>query len=220
MILAAGRGERLRPLTDTTPKPLLRAGKARLIEYHLHSLAASGIRDIVINIGHLGEQIPALLGDGDRYGLALRYSDETTGVLETGGGICKALPMLESDPFLVVNGDIWTDYDLRRLPHRIDGLAHLLLVPNPEHNPAGDFGLDKNGQVTDKQAGLPSYTFSGIGLYRHELFAGCRPEPFPLAGLLRRQLASGRVSGQLIDARWMDIGTAERLAELSRRLAR
>lgn len=219
MILAAGRGERLRPLTDTTPKPLLKVGNARLIEYHLRALAATGIHDVVINIGHLGEQIPALLGDGQRYGLTLRYSDETGGVLETGGGICKALPLLESDPFLVINGDIWTDFDLHRLPARIDGLAHLLLVANPPHNPDGDFGLGADGMVKIKQSGVTSYTFSGIGLYRHALFAGCHAEPFPLAPLLHDHIAAGRISGQLIDAQWLDIGTAERLAGLSRQLA-
>lgn len=217
MILAAGRGERLRPLTDHTPKPLLRAGAHSLIEYHLLALAAAGVDHVVINLGHLGEQIPAALGDGRRYGLAIDYSDERDAVLETGGGICKALPLLRTDPFLVVNGDIWTDLDRRRLPATITGVAHLVLVANPPHNPHGDFALD-HGRVTEVQPGKAGWTFSGIGIYRRALFADCTGGRFPLAPLLRRAIAAGEVSGERYEGRWIDVGTLERLQSLDAQL--
>ncbi len=217
MILAAGRGERLRPLTDTTPKPLLRAGPHRLIEYHLLALAKAGIHDVVINVAHLARQIMDTLGDGSRYGVSIRYSDESGHVLETGGGICNALPLLKSDPFMVINGDVWTDMDLARLPDTIGSLAHLVLVENPTHNPDGDFSL--NGQcvapVSDKD---PSWTFSGIGIYRHALFAGCPPGRFPLAGLLGSKFDACEVTGETCQGQWMDIGTVERLQWLADKL--
>ena len=217
MILAAGRGERLRPLTDTTPKPLLQAGPHRLIEHHLLALADAGIRDVVINVAHLAGQIMDTLGDGRRYGVSIRYSDESGCVLETGGGIHKALPLLRSDPFMVINGDVWTDMPLDQLPTEIDTLAHLVLVDNPAHNPDGDFGLDGHC-VTAADRNSKSWTFSGIGVYRHRLFDGCTGGRFPLAGLLRSRFADCEVSGQTYSGEWMDIGTAGRLRSLSEKL--
>ena len=214
MILAAGRGERLRPLTDSTPKPLIEAGNKKLIAHHLYALSAAGFSDIVINIGHLGQQIIDALGDGSRYGLVIHYSDERDSVLETGGGILKALPLLKSDPFLVINGDIWTDIDLSALPEEIDGLAHLILVKNPDHNPHGDFTLDEN-RVSEKKSHQSSWTYSGIGMYSHEFFNQCKEGRFPIAPLLRKHMAEGHVSGETYDGLWFDIGTKDRLNELN-----
>ena len=214
MILAAGRGERMRPLTDHTPKPLLRAGGKPLIQHHIERLAAAGIRELVINHAHLGEQIEAALGDGSKFGVEIRYSPEAQ-ALETGGGIFRALPLLGPDPFLVVNGDVWTDVDLARLALDDADLAHLVLVDNPSHNPEGDFALVA-GRV--QSAGEPRLTFSGIGLYRPELFDGQRPGAFPLAPLLRHAMAWGRVGGRYHAGYWFDIGTPERLAALDARL--
>jgi len=214
MILAAGRGERMRPLTDHTPKPLLEAGGKPLIEYHIEALARGGIRRLVINLAHLGEQIPRRLGDGGRWGVAIRYTQEPPGALETGGGIFNALDLLD-DPFLVVNGDVWCDCDFARLRCPADALAHLLLVDNPAHHPKGDFSLD-NGRIHNRvEARL---TFSGIGLYRPALFDGCAPGPFPLAPLLRKAADQGRLSGEHFRGDWMDIGTPQRLAELDQGL--
>jgi MurNAc alpha-1-phosphate uridylyltransferase len=220
MILAAGRGERMRPLTDHTPKPLLIVAGKPLIQWHIEGLQAAGFRDIVINHAWLGEQIEAQLGDGSQFGVRIHYSPEGEHALETGGGIFQALPLLqakgqtenaqaEEDAFLVVNGDVLTDVDFRQLPTRINGLAHLLLVPNPEHHPQGDFVL-KDGRVFD--AGEPRLTFSGIGVYRPQLFAGCEKGAFPLAPLLRQAMQNGEVSGQLHQGRWLDVGTEQRLA--------
>jgi len=216
MILAAGRGERMRPLTDHTPKPLLPVGGRALIEHHLAALAAAGFREVVINHAHLGAQIEAALGDGARYGLLIRYSPEET-ALETGGGIFRALPLLGPEPFVVINGDIWTDYPLAQLPQAPAGLAHLVLVDNPAHHPQGDFALDAAGRVYEE--GQPRFTFSGIGLYRPELFEGCEAGRFALAPLLRRAMAAGRVSGEHYRGAWIDVGTPERLADVERRLA-
>lgn len=215
MILAAGRGERMRPLTDHTPKPLLQAGGRALIEHHLTALAAAGIRDIVINHAHLGQQIEAALGAGDRYGVRLRYSREGEQALETGGGIFRALPLLGAEPFLVVNGDIWTDFPYASLPPAPAGLAHLVLVDNPAHHPQGDFHLG-DGQVRDDAE--PRLTFSGIGVYRPALFDGCADGVFPLAPLLKRAMQAGLVSGEHYRGRWWDIGTPQRLAELDQQL--
>jgi MurNAc alpha-1-phosphate uridylyltransferase len=211
MILAAGRGERMRPLTDVTPKPLLEAGGKRLIEYHLEALRAGGFTDVVINTAHLGEQLIEALGDGQRYGLRLRYSPEPEGALETGGGIHRALPLLGDAPFLVVNGDVWCDYPLAPRALADDDLAHLVLVDNPAHHEHGDFHL-AGGRVD--QAGEPRLTFSGIGYYRPELFADCTPGRFPLAPLLREAMDAGRVSGEHHGGHWSDVGTPERLAAL------
>jgi N-acetyl-alpha-D-muramate 1-phosphate uridylyltransferase len=215
MILAAGRGERMRPLTDAVPKPLLAAGGKSLIEHLIDALAGAGFDRIVVNHAHLGEKIEQRLGDGGRYGVHIDYSHEGETALETGGGIFRALPLLDSDPFLVVNGDIWTDYPFDRLPSGIAGLAHLVMVDNPAHHPEGDFALDA-GRVVQADSGR--LTFSGIGVYRHALFAGCRPGRFPLAPLLRDAMARGEVSGERYGGRWWDVGTPERLAQLDRAL--
>lgn len=215
MILAAGRGERMRPLTDAVPKPLLEAGGHGLIEYHLHALAQAGVIDVVINHAHLGAQIEARLGDGARYGVRIAYSPEGERGLETGGGILRALPLLGAAPFVVVNADIWTDYPFARLPREPEAQAHLVLVPNPAHHPHGDFTL------VDRRVGNATasrYTYSGIGVYRPEFFADCLPGVFPLAPLLRAAADRGAVTGELYDGGWMDIGTPQRLAELDRRL--
>ena len=214
MILAAGRGVRMRPLTDHTPKPLLQAGGKPLIAYHIERLAAIGVHDIVINHAHLGERIESALGDGARFGVRLHYSAEGEGrALETGGGIFKAMSLLGPAPFLVVNGDIWSDCPLADLRLAATDLAHLVLVPNPPHHPAGDFGLLGTRVQPDSE---PRHTFSGIGLYHPDLFAGCAPGPFPLAPLLRRAMTAERVSGSLYQGHWWDIGTPERLGELDR----
>lgn len=215
MILAAGRGERMRPLTDHTPKPLLIAGGKPLIQHHIERLAAAGIRELVINHAHLGAQIEAALGDGAGFGVEIRYSPEER-ALETGGGIFRALPLLGPEPFLVVNGDVWTDVDLAGLALDAGDLAHLVLVDNPPHNPKGDFVLIA-GRV--RSTGTPRLTFSGIGLYRPELFDGQTPGAFPLAPLLRQAMKAGRVGGRHHGGHWFDIGTPERLALLDRRLS-
>nr|WP_207168394.1 nucleotidyltransferase family protein [Thiocystis violacea] len=214
MILAAGRGNRMRPLTDHTPKPLLQAGGKPLIGYHIERLAAAGIRDLVINHAHLGAQIEQALGDGAALGVRIRYSPEAE-ALETGGGIFNALPLLGQAPFLVVNGDVWTDIDPASLRLSAGDLAHLVLVDNPEHNPSGDFALRGDRVHPD---GEPRLTFSGIGLYHPGLFDGCRPGAFPLAPLLRNAMREGKVGGQHHRGQWLDIGTPQRLAELDRML--
>ncbi len=211
MILAAGRGERMRPLTDTTPKPLLTVRGAPLLDHLIRQLSDAGFRDIVINIAHLGAQIRAHLGQGERYGVRIRYSDEGASGLETGGGIRRALPLLTSDPFIVVNGDIYTDYAFAQLPLTFPGRAHLVLVDNPPHNRAGDFGL-RNGRVTETP---PRLTFAGIGVYKASLFSGHHEERFPLAPILRAAIAEGAVSGEHYTGFWTDVGTPERLAELN-----
>jgi MurNAc alpha-1-phosphate uridylyltransferase len=216
MILAAGRGERMRPLTDATPKPLLTLAGKPIIAHLIERLARAGLRDLIINHAHLGNQLVDYLGDGSRFGATVTYSPEQDGGLETGGGIFHALPLIDSDPFAVVNGDIWTDYPFERLPRRLDGMAHLVMVSNPPHHPAGDFVLTDHRLRVDGGATL---TFSGIGVYRRALFTGCRPGKFPLAPLLRAAMAKGAVSGEHHEGRWFDIGTPERLAELDRELA-
>jgi MurNAc alpha-1-phosphate uridylyltransferase len=212
MILAAGRGERMRPLTDRTPKPLLPIAGKPLIVHHLEALRAAGIQELVINTGHLGEQLPAALGDGRAWGVRIAWSPEPPEALETGGGIFQALPLLGPEPFLVVNGDVWTDYPFARLPGAPAGLAHLVLVGNPPHHSQGDFALAADGTVGD--SGGPRLTFSGISVLRPDLFAGCAPGWFPLGPLLRRAMAAGRVSGERYAGVWLDIGTPQRLAEL------
>ena len=215
MILAAGRGERMRPLTDHTPKPLLKAGGRTLIEHRIASLAAAGFRDLVINHAHLGAQIEAYLGNGERYGVRIAWSREPDAALETGGGIFQALPWLDGDCFLVVNADIWTDYPFARLARPISGLAHLVLVDNPPQHPQGDFVLRDSRVLAE---GEPRLTFSGIGVYHRDLFRGCRPGRFPLAPLLRAAMESDQVSGEHYTGEWHDIGTPDRLAELDRML--
>lgn len=223
MILAAGRGERMRPLTDHTPKPLLMAGGKPLIVWHVEKLAGAGIGRVVINHAHLGEQIEAMLGNGDAFGVRITYSREGT-ALETAGGIATALPLLGDAPFLVVNADIWTDYDFRQLLPRLDAmrtqrddsLAYLVLVDNPPQHARGDFFLDGNHVHS---GGMPLLTFSGIGIYRPALFAGLvAGVPAKLAPLLRRAMDSGQVTGEHYAGRWRDIGTPERLAALNAEL--
>jgi MurNAc alpha-1-phosphate uridylyltransferase len=216
MLLAAGRGERMRPLTDHTPKPLLRVAGHTLIERHIEALARAGIRELVVNHAHLGVQLIAALGDGSGYGVHIDYSAEPPGALETGGGIFNALPLLGEGPFVVVNADIWTDFDFAELPHQLGGVAHLVLVDNPAHHPQGDFALE-NGRVRDD--GPARLTFSGIGVYRPALFTGSPLGPFPLAPLLRRAMAAEQVSGERYDGAWFDIGTPERLAAVNRRVS-
>lgn len=217
MILAAGRGERMRPLTDTCPKPLLVAGGKPLIVWHIERLAAAGIVDLVINHAHLGRMIEDALGDGTRFGVRIRYSPEGS-ALETAGGIARALPLLGDAPFLVVNGDVFCDADFAGLRRAADELnpvrcAHLLLVANPAHNPAGDFGLTADGQVRDDEG--ERLTFSGLGAYHPALFAGVPPDaPAKLAPLLRTAMARNRVTGAGLLGRWVDVGTPERLREL------
>ncbi|WP_433768730.1 N-acetylmuramate alpha-1-phosphate uridylyltransferase MurU [Pseudomonas putida] len=211
MILAAGKGERMRPLTLTTPKPLVRAGGVPLIEYHLRALAAAGFTEIVINHAWLGQQIEDYLGDGSRYGVNIQYSAEGE-PLETGGGIFRALPLLGDEAFVVVNGDIWTDYDFSVLHQPIVGLAHLVLAENPAHHPSGDFQL-MGGQVRDGQPGTNNLTYSGIAVLHPQLFEGCSAGAFKLAPLLRNAMATGQVSGERLNGQWVDVGTHERLAE-------
>lgn len=227
LIFAAGRGERMRPLTEHTPKPLLSVGGKRLIEWHLEKLAALGCGTVVINTAWLAECFPPALGDGSRWGLKLVYSYEGAEPLETGGGMAKALAHLNDAPFIAVNGDVFCDADFSRLPREPEGLAHLLLVDNPEHNPAGDFALRADGRVdSDGEAKL---TFSGIGVYRPELLLRCRDQwqtpgqahpRFKLAPILRAAMREGLVTGQRHDGIWLDIGTPQRLAELDAALMR
>lgn len=212
MILAAGKGERLRPLTLHTPKPLVRAGGVPLIEYHLRALAVAGFTEIVINHAWLGQQIEDYVGDGARFGVSIQYSAEGE-PLETGGGIVKALPLLGDKPFVVVNGDIWTDYDFARLRQPLAGLAHLVLVDNPEHHPSGDFYLSE-GHVRDAVPGVDTLTYSGIAVLSPALFDGAPAGAFKLAPLLRNAMAAGAVSGERLPGLWVDVGTHERLAEV------
>ncbi len=219
MILAAGKGERLRPLTLHTPKPLVPVAGVPLIEYHLRALAAAGITEVVINHAWLGAQIEAHLGDGARFGVSIAYSPEGE-PLETGGGILHALPLLGEQPFILLNGDIFTDYPFAQLNRPLPGLAHLVLLDNPSHNVQGDFTLLADGQLVDAQPGQPSLTYSGMALLSPQLFAGCQPGAFKLAPLLRRAMAQGLVSGERYAGRWVDVGSLERLAEAEQLVAR
>ena len=214
MILAAGRGERMRPLTDRTPKPLLTVGGIALIEHTIRRLRVAGYRNLVINLGHLGEQIEACLGDGDALGVSIRYSREPPGALETAGGIREALHLLGSEPFLVINADIWCDHPLRPPALVTKALAHLVLVANPEHHSQGDFTL-RDGWLG--LAGGLRHTFAGIGWYRPDLFAGLPPGRRTLAPLLRDAIAAGRVTGELHRGDWVDVGTPARLRLLDQK---
>ncbi|WP_024889749.1 N-acetylmuramate alpha-1-phosphate uridylyltransferase MurU [Luteimonas huabeiensis] len=228
LIFAAGLGERMRPLTDSVPKPLLPAGGQPLIAWHLQRLAAAGVEEVLINTSWLAPQFPAALGDGTRWGLRIRYLHEGDTPLETGGGMWNALPQLGNAPFLAVNGDIWTDFDFAALPAEPPGDAHLVLVDNPQHHPDGDFALDADGDV--RAHGEPKLTFAGIGVYRASLFddwprivgdaPGARAEPprFRLAPLLRAAMREGQVTGTHHRGRWTDVGTPERLRRLEREL--
>ncbi len=219
MILAAGRGERMRPLTDHTPKPLLQAGGKSLIEHHLIALALAGFKQVVINHAHLGQQIENRLGDGPRYGLNILYSSEPEGGLETGGGIHHALPLLGDLPFLVINGDIWTDYPLSLIPSlKPDTLAHLILVDNPPHNPEGDFSLSADNKLHET-ARQRRYTFSGIGIYHPNLFKQQKIGRFALAPLLRKAMQANQITGEYYCGQWVDVGTPQRLHELDQQLS-
>ena len=211
MVLAAGRGERLRPLTDTLPKPLIPVAGKPLIGYHLEALAKAGVRDVVINLSWLGERIRETLADGRQYGVSISYSEEGPVPLETGGGIFKALPLLGPAPFLVVNGDVFTDINLGSVTLPDDADACLVFVPNPSHNSRGDFAL--NGDVVEDRDPR-RFTYSGVGVYRPEFFAGCSPGKFPLLPLLKRAIAARRLRGVLHQGEWCDVGTPERLATL------
>ncbi|MEF8721647.1 nucleotidyltransferase family protein [Candidatus Accumulibacter phosphatis] len=224
MILAAGRGERLRPLTDSTPKPLLMAGGKALIVWHLQGLARAGWREVVINHAHLGEQIEAALGDGSDFGLRIAYSPEPVGALETAGGIATALPLLGEEAFLVVNGDIWCDWDFaqaRRIASAVDQRrAHLLLVDNPAHHPGGDFCLDGEDLRTAVGTCDGALTYAGIGVFWPDFFASVAAGvKMKLRPLLDAGIAAGTVTGQRHEGRWVDVGTSERLAELDLELA-
>ena len=223
LIFAAGLGERMRPLTDSTPKPLLAVGGKRLIEWHLEKLAALGIEDVVVNTSWLAEQFPDTLGNGARWNLRIAYAYEGGTPLETGGGMLNALPLLGDDPFLLVNGDVWTDYDFGRLPREPAGLAHLVMVDRPPQATHGDFALDDAGCV--RADGEHKLTYSGIGIYRPQLLDGWNDivrEPaiangkprFPLAPILRAHMPAGAITGEHHRGRWTDVGTPERLARL------
>ena len=206
MILAAGRGERMGPLTASEPKPLLTIGGKALIEHHVARLAACGVREIVVNLSYRGAQIRARLGDGHRLGVAIAYSDEGEPPLETAGGIVQALPLLGDGPFLLVNSDVFTDFDYRTLAKGIS--PTIVLVRNPEHNPRGDFGLDPEGRV---RAEPRSYTYAGIALLDPTLFAALAPGRRPLKPVLDAAIARGELRGVRFDGTWIDVGTPERL---------
>jgi len=225
LIFAAGLGERMRPLTDRTPKPLLDVRGKPLIVWHLEKLAAIGVHYVVINTSHLADQFPDVLGDGSRWGLRIRYAYEGSVPLETGGGMLNALPLLGTEPFIAINGDIWTDADFAQLPAEPRGMAHLMLVDNPDHHPKGDFALDPHGIVHND--GQTRLTFSGVGVYRREWLdnwsdiigdnaeAHAKPPRFKLAPLLRSAIDRGAVTGTHHHGVWTDVGTPERLAALN-----
>ena len=228
LIFAAGLGERMRPLTDHTPKPLLQAGGKSLVAWHLEKMAAIGVRDVVINTSWLAEQFPQTLGAGERWGMRITYSYEGPSPLETGGGLLHALHLLGDAPFLLVNGDIWTDCDFAHLPCEPEGLAHLVMVDPPAQAAHGDFALDEEGLVRAEGARL--LTYAGLGVYRPQLLQGWRdivtdagmheePPRFRLAPVLRAHMSSGRISGQYHQGRWTDVGTPQRLGDLERELA-
>jgi MurNAc alpha-1-phosphate uridylyltransferase len=215
MILAAGRGERMRPLTDKTPKPLLKVNGKPLLQYHIERLAGAGITELVINHAHLGERIEEYFGSGAAHGVSIRYSHEAE-ALETGGGIYRALELLGDEAFIVVNGDIWSDFPLSRLLDVHVDLAHLVLVPNQDFHPEGDFYLDQGADavLTEPGPGCEKYTFAGISVLSPQLFENCSAGCFPLGPLLRCAIAGGRVSGELYRGAWTDVGTPQRLAKL------
>jgi MurNAc alpha-1-phosphate uridylyltransferase len=211
MILAAGRGDRMRPLTDAIPKPLLKVKDKSLIEYHIEALRQAGIKELVINTGWLGEQLRSALGDGSRFDVSIEYSIEPESAYETGGGIFHALSRL-SDPFMVVNGDIWTDFDFSGLLHEPKKLAHLVLVDNPSQHPDGDFCI-VDGLA--RAEGGHKLTFSGIGCYRKALFDGQQAGSFPLAPILRKFMPHDQVTAEHFAGVWNDVGTPERLEQLN-----
>jgi MurNAc alpha-1-phosphate uridylyltransferase len=216
LILAAGRGERMRPLTDHTPKPLLDVHGKPLIEHHIEKLAAADVRYIVINTSYLAQQFPDTLGDGSRWGVRIRYSYEGPTPLETGGGLLKALPLLGPEPFIVVSADIWSDIDYAALPREPQGLAHLVMVPNPDFHPAGDFAL-ADGMLYDEHrapASAERLTFGNVGVYRRELVADEAPGPFKLLPMYRRAMARNSLHGERFDGFWRNVGTPAQLDDL------
>jgi MurNAc alpha-1-phosphate uridylyltransferase len=225
MVLAAGMGKRMLPLTEKTPKPLLEVAGHPLIEWQVAALARAGVTELVVNLHHLGEAISSRLGEGAQWGIQIHYSPETE-LLETAGGIRQALPLLGDAPFILCNGDVWTDFDYRQLMVETlpEGqLAHLVMVPNAEHHPQGDFWLSQDGQLSasaelgDKVVEwLGKYTYAGIALLSPALFRDLPPGPQPLAPLLIAAMSAGKVSGQLFQGEWVDVGTPERLAQLNR----
>lgn len=218
MILAAGRGSRLRPLTDHCPKPLVTVANKPLIVYHIENLAKAGLTEIVINLCHLGEQIEDYLGNGSHWGVNIAYSRESS-LLEVGGGIYHALPLLGADPFVVVNGDIWTDYPFAKLPHTLKGLAHLIMVENPLHHPGGDFSLNLSGHLS-RQKEQGTLTYSGISVLSPELFVGCtKGSAFRLSTLFDQAIVSQQLYGEYYQGAWTDVGTLERLQSLENALA-
>ncbi len=219
MILAAGRGERMRPLTDQVPKAMIKADGKPLIQYHVKNLVAAGIDQLVINHAHLGYQIVDFLGDGSQFGVTIQYSQEPE-ALETGGGILKALPLLGEEPFVVINADVWSDYPLSKLLQRDSQDTHLVLVDNPAHNRLGDFNLAQ-GVVSRKDSGAAErLTFSGISVLNPELFEDSQPGFFALLPILQRAIEQGKVSGEYYQGAWFDVGTNQRLAELEEFLGR
>lgn len=211
MILAAGKGSRLRPLTDTCPKPLIKVNGKPLIVYHLENLKLAGFEEVVINLHHLGEQIESYLGNGQAWGLNIAYSHEET-LLEVGGGILHALPLLGPEPFLIVNGDIWTDFPFEKLKTPIAGLAHLIMVDNPLHNPRGDFAIDAQGWLF--KSVNQQYTYSGVSVLSPQLFENCEQKVFRLAILLEKAMYTHQLSGEYYPGKWTDVGTIERLNQL------
>jgi MurNAc alpha-1-phosphate uridylyltransferase len=211
MILAAGRGERMQPLTDTSPKPLLKVAGKPLIEYCIENLVAAGFTQLVINLSHLGQQIRDYCGDGSQWGAEISYSDEGETALETAGGIAYALPLLGDQPFLVINADIICDYPLAELRNKHFDLAHLVLIDNPPHHPQGDFSLNHNRL---SETGAEKLTFSGIGIYHPDLFKDISFGPLKLRPVLNQAMQDQRISGEKFDGLWMDIGTPERLTEI------
>ena len=216
LLFAAGRGERMRPLTDTTPKPLLRVGGRMLIEHHLEKLAAIGVEEVVINTSHLPEQFPAALGDGARWGLRIQYSYEGPRPLETGGGMRHALSLLGPAPFIAVSADVVSDYEYARLPREPDGLAHLVMVPNPGFHSRGDFWLD--GSRLNEDGRGERLTFGNIGVYRPELVAGEADHCFKLLPMYQRAMRAGQLSGERHDGFWRNLGTPAQLTELDEAL--
>jgi MurNAc alpha-1-phosphate uridylyltransferase len=216
MILAAGRGKRMRPLTDERPKPLLKVGQKALIEYHLHALSRAGVDCVAINLSWKGDQIRDFIGNGSKYGLSITYSDEGPEALETGGGIHRALSILGTDPFWLVNGDVYCEFDYLRRELIAGTIGHLIMVPNPVHNPGGDFSIEGDRVRT---GGGERLTYSGIALLHPRLFVDSTSGKFPLAPLLVDAMDSGSMTGELFAGRWVDVGTPERLRALDRELS-
>lgn len=212
MILAAGRGVRLRPLTDTIPKPLIRIHGKPLIQYHIEALANAGVTDVVINVSHLAGRIKGYLEDGRRFGVNIQYSFEKQ-PLEMAGGIIQALPLLGNDPFIVISADIWTDFDYAKLPNRPNGLAHVVLAHNPEENPQGDFGLEK-GYLTENED-MPRYAFGGIGVYAPELFDGLEQDVMTIGPILRAAIPKKLITGELFTGRWHNVGNLQQVKMLN-----